>query len=226
MMGGNRSRDTIRQEVEADFLSGGGKILKPDAFPIVDSLPQGDMFTFITVDLAGFKKAEGSKILRTDESVVAVTHTWAEDWFVRDIRHGHWDVRRTALEIVNAVRQFPGARLGIEQGALKEAVGPYLEEYMREFSRYITPEPLRHNNTRKQDRIAWALQGRSERGLIKLLRGPWNDHFLTQAADFPDPLAHDDVLDAVSYVDQMARAYYVDPEDITEWEPTDLDAGY
>lgn len=226
MMGGNRSRDTIRQEVEADFLSGGGKILKPDAFTIVDSLPQGDLFTFITVDLAGFKKAEGNKILRTDESVVAVTHTWAEDWFVRDIRHGHWDVRRTALEIINAVRQFPGARLGIEQGALKEAVGPYLEEYMREFSRYITPEPLRHNNTRKQDRIAWALQGRSERGLIKLLRGPWNDHFLTQAADFPDPLAHDDVLDAVSYVDQMARAYYVDPEDITEWEPTDLEAGY
>lgn len=226
MMGGNRSRDTIRQEVEADFLSGGGKILRPDAFQIVSTLPRGDLFTFITVDLAGFKKAEGNKILRSDESVVAVTHTWAEDWFVRDIKHGHWDVRRAAFEIISTVRQYPGARLGIEQGALKEAVGPYLEEYMREYSRYITPEPLRHNNTRKQDRIAWALQGRSERGLIKLLRGNWNDHFLTQVADFPDPLAHDDTLDAVSYVDQMARAYYVDPEDITEWEPTDLDAGY
>jgi hypothetical protein len=226
MTGGNRSKDTIRQEVDADFLSGGGKILKPENFPIIDTLPNAEMFTFITVDLAGFKKAEGNKILRTDESVIAVTHTVAEDWFVRDIRHGHWDVRRTAFEIINAVRQFPGSRLGIEQGALKEAVGPYLEEYMREFSRYITPEPLRHNNQRKQDRIAWALQGRSERKLIKLYRGAWNDHFLTQAADFPDPLAHDDTLDAVSYVDQMARAYYVDPDDLTEWEALDVEAGY
>ena len=226
MTGGNRSKDVIRQEVDADFLSGGGKILKPDQFQIVEILPKGDLFTFITVDLAGFKKQEGNKILRSDESVIAVTNTWAEDWYIRDVRHGHWDVRRTAFEIINAVRQFPGARLGIEQGALKEAVGPYLEEYMREFSRYITPEPLRHNNVRKQDRIAWALQGRSERGKIKLLKGDWNDHFLTQAADFPDPLAHDDVLDAVAYVDQMARAYYVDPEDISEWQALDEEAGY
>lgn len=226
MLGGNRSKDIIRQEVNADFLSGGGKILKPEWFPIVERVPDGDLFTFITVDLAGFKKAEGKKILRSDESVVAVTHTWAEDWFVRDVRHGHWDVRRAAFEIINTVRQYPGARLGIEQGMAKEAVGPYLEEYMREFSRYITPELLKHNNVRKVDRIAWALQGRAERSRIKLIKGDWNDHFLTQAADFPDPLAHDDVIDAVAYVDQMAKAYYVDPEDITEWEPTDLDAGY
>jgi len=226
MLGGNRSRDIIRQEVNADFLSGGGKVLKPENFPIVERLPDGDLFTFITVDLAGFKKAEGNKILRTDESVIAVTHTWAEDWYVRTIKHGHWDVRKTAFEIINTVRQYPGARLGIEQGALKEAVGPYLEEYMREFGRYITPEALRHNNVRKQDRIAWALQGRSERGRVKLLQGSWNEAFLVQAADFPDPLAHDDIIDAVAYVDQMAKAYYVDPDDITDWQPLDLVSGY
>lgn len=223
MLGGNRTLDTIRQEVEADFLSGGGKVLKPDWFPIVDRIPNGDLFTFVTVDLAGFRKQEGTKILRTDRSVVAVTNTLAEDWYVRDIKAGHWDVRQTALEIVSTIRQHPGCRVGIEQGALKEAVGPYLEEYMREFGRYVTIEPLRHNNTRKQDRIAWALQGRAERGRIKLLRGEWNQDFLGEASDFPDPLAHDDLLDAVAYVDQMAKAYYVDPEDLTEWAPLDTD---
>jgi len=221
--GGNRSLETVRQEVNADFLSGGGKILKPDWFKVVETVPDGDLFTFVTVDLAGFKKAEGTKVLRTDQSVVAVTQTWAEDWYVRDLRAGHWDVRQTALEILTLVRKYPGSRLGIEQGALKEAVGPYLEEYMREFGRYITVEPLRHNNQRKQDRIAWALQGRAERGRIKLVRGSWNESFLVQAADFPDPLAHDDLLDAVSYVDQMAKAYYVDEDDITEWTPLDQD---
>jgi hypothetical protein len=221
MMGGNRTLETIRQEVEADFISGGGKILKPDWFAIVKRPPPGDVFTFVTVDLAGFKKQEGTKLLRTDKSVVAVTKTLAEDWYITEMKYGHWDVRRTAFEIVNTVRQYPGCRLGIEQGALKEAVGPYLEEYMREFGRYVTVEPLRHNNTRKQDRIAWALQGRGERGRIKLVEGAWNSDFIAEAADFPDPLSHDDLLDAVAYVDQMAKAYYVDAEDITEWQPLD-----
>jgi hypothetical protein len=221
MLGGNRTLETIRQEVEADFISGGGKILKPDWFPIVPRAPSGDVFTFVTVDLAGFKKQEGTKVLRTDKSVVAVTKTTGEDWYVADMRYGHWDVRKTAFEIIRAVRDNPGCRLGIEQGALKEAVGPYLEEYMREFGRYVTVEPLRHNNTRKQDRIAWALQGRGERGRIRLVQGPWNTDFLSEAADFPDPLSHDDLLDAVAYVDQMSRAFYVEPDDITEWQPLD-----
>lgn len=221
MLGGNRTLDTIRQEVDADFISGGGKILKPDWFEIVDSLPDEDQYTFVTVDLAGFKKQDSRKILRTDQSVVAVTATTGDNWYVKSIAAGHWDVRQAALEIMMAVRKNPGCRLGIEQGALKEAVGPYLEEIMRAYGRYVTVEPLRHNNTRKQDRIAWALQGRAERRKIKLLRGSWNDAFLSQAADFPDPLCHDDLIDAVSYVDQMAQAVYVEADDISDWQPLD-----
>lgn len=221
MLGGNRSLETIRQEVNADFLSGGGKILKPDWFTIVDTLPNAEGSIFITVDLAGFKKAEGTKIVRTDESVVCVTKVIDDVWYVLEIKHGHWDVRRAALEILTALRKYPGARLGVEQGALKEAVRPYLEELLREFGRYRTPEELRHNNTKKQDRIAWALQGRAERGRIKLLRAEWNDYFITQAADFPDPLAHDDALDALAYVDQMSSVGYADPDDFDEWNPLD-----
>lgn len=226
LSGGNRSLDTVRQEVNADFLSGGGKILKPEWFPIIQKEPVTDGYLFITVDLAGFKKQEGTKILRTDESVVCVTKVIEDEWNVLEMRHGHWDVRKSALEILTSVRKFPGSRLGIEQGALKEAVGPYLEEYMREFSRYVSPEPLRHNNIKKQDRIAWALQGRAERGRIKLVKGEWNDWLLSQLADFPDPLAHDDGPDALAYVDQMATASYVDPNDMEDWTPLDLISGY
>lgn len=222
MLGGNRSLETIRQEVEAEFLAGGGKVLKPDWFKIHEKMPVKDGSVYVTVDLAGFKKAEGtSKVLRTDESVVCVTKVIEDEWYVAEIRHGHWDVRKAAFEILTTLRKHPGARLGIEQGALKEAVGPYLMEYMREFSRYVTPEELRHNNTKKTDRIAWALQGRAERGRIALIRGEWNDYFITQAADFPDPLSHDDALDALAYVDQMHTSSYVDPDDFKEWEPLD-----
>lgn len=221
------STDHIRQEIDASFLSGGGKVLKPDWFPIVSNAPNHEAGNvFITVDLAGFKKQDGKKLLRTDESVIAEVLVIEDEWYILNVQHGHWDVRETALRIARTLRNYSSARLGVEQGALKEAVGPYLEEYMREFHRYVTPEALRHGGQKKADRITWALQGRAERKRIKLVRGDWNDHFLTQASDFPDPLAHDDVLDAVAYVDQMSQANYVTGDDIEEWAPLDLDSGY
>lgn len=230
-------RDTIRQEIEADFVSGGSKILRPDNFPVILRFPRRDARFFVTVDLAGFKVSTGHKILRTDESVVAVTAVTDEYWTIMRIQHGHWDVRECAYRIVKASKDFPGSRLGIEDGALSAAVGPYLEEYMREFNRYVNPEPLKHFNARKQDRIQWSLGGRSERGLIQLLTDkpedegsspvePWNDWFLDQVADFPDPLAHDDGLDAVSYVDQLNENSFVDTDDIVSWEALDPDSGY
>jgi phage terminase large subunit-like protein len=227
VIAGTLSMDVMRQEIDASFLSGGGRILKPDWFGIIPKAPSLELGSvYITVDLAGFKKADGSKVLRTDESVIVETLVIEDDWYILNVQHGHWDVRETALRIVQTLRKHIAARLGIEQGALKEAVGPYLEEYMREFHRYVTPEPLRHGGQKKADRITWALQGRAERKRIKLVRGDWNDHFLTQVADFPDPLAHDDVIDATAYVDQMAQANYVQDSDVPEYEVLDLDIGH
>lgn len=227
MLGGNRSMETIRQEVNADFLSGGGKVLKPDWFEIVANPPPDRLgHVYITVDLAGFKKQTGSKILRSDESVICVVMSVEDRWYVLEMLHGHWDVRETALNIVTTSRKYQGARLGIEQGMAKEAVSGYLEEYMRAFDRYVTVEPLRHGNTHKADRIVWAIQGRAERGKIKLVKGPWNDYLIGQIADFPDPLAHDDGIDALAYVDQLAKAIYADESEIEEWTPLDIEAGY
>lgn len=221
------STDVIRQEIEASFISGGGRVLKPEWFPIIARAPSVETGNvFITVDLAGFKKQEGSKVLRTDESVIAEVLVVEDEWYILNVQHGHWDVRETALRIARTLRNYNSAQLGVEQGALKEAVGPYLEEYMREFHRYVTPQPLRHGGQKKADRITWALQGRAERKRINLVRGDWNEHFLTQCSDFPDPLAHDDVLDAVAYVDQLSQANYVTHDDIAEWAPLDLDSGY
>lgn len=241
-----KSREVVRQELEASFLSGGGKVLKPDWFDIVKAEKHGngvvlpserdkrgnhvvtsqDGSVYITVDLAGFVKDEGKKIARTDESVIAEVLVSGDHWYVLNMQHGHWDVRETAQKIVMTARKYPVAQLGIEGGALKNAVGPYLEEYMREFSRFLTPQTLTHGGTKKADRISWALQGRGERRMIKLVEGPWNDWLLTQIADFPDPLAHDDGIDALAYVDQIAKTSYVNDSDVAEWAPVDLDSGY
>ena len=59
------------------------------------------------------------------------------------------------------------------------------------------------------------------------MKGEWNEWFLDQCADFPDRLAHDDGVDALAYCDQMATAVFADyEEDVGEWAPLDLDAGY
>jgi len=240
MKSDDRPMEVVRQEIEASFISGGGKVLKPDWFEVVDSLPSASHRTeggnhvvshmggsiYVTVDLAGFIKGGGNKVLRTDESVIATTFVTPEAWYILDSKHGHWDVRETALNIVRTATQTAGCRLGIESGALMNAVGPYIEEYMREFGRYVTIEPLKHGNSRKIDRIQWALQGRAERRKVKLIKGDWNQWFLDQVSDFPDPLAHDDGLDAVAYVDQMAKVNYIEDLDIEEWEPMDIDSGY
>ena len=234
----DRPIEVVRQEIEASFVSGGGKVLKPEWFKIIDpglgsknssqithvGLPEGQIV--VTVDLAGFARQQGNRVVRTDESVIATTLISPEGWVVLNIEHGHWDVRETALRIIKACDRHVGCRLGIEKGALANAVQPYLEDYMRQFNRYVTVTPLAHGNTKKVDRISWALQGRGERGKIRLLKGEWNQWFLDQVADFPDPLAHDDGIDAVAYADQMAQVGYISDADIDEWEPLDLEAGY
>jgi predicted phage terminase large subunit-like protein len=223
------SRETIRQEIEADFVSGGGKILVPSDFKIVKQLP-GDSKgrTYLACDLAGFVRERGGKVARTDESVIAAV--WVEDgtgdWYILDIKHGRWDARETGLRIVKAVTKYPGCRLGIEQGITMNAVLPYIEDYMREFGRYVTVESLKHGGNNKYSRIEWALQGRSQRGKIKLIEGEWTEWFLDQCADFPDPLAFDDGIDAVAYIDQMAAVIFVDADDVEEWEALDPDSGY
>ncbi len=125
--------------------------------------------------------------------------------------------------------------MGIEQGISKTAVDKFIEELMYQYGTYFTIEPLKHMNNRKEDRIKWALQGRADKGMITLesdqnLDGDdkWIGKFLGQAVDFPNKLAHDDLIDAVAYaVDQLAEqgmGWKIDFAD--EWKPLDDLAGY
>lgn len=219
------SRDHFRQEFMADFDSGGGYILRPEDFKIVDAIPgAGDKY--IAVDLAGFVKAEGGRTLeQRDSSAIAIVHSHREGWCVENIIHGQWDVRETAARIVYAYRTYRPIKIGIEQGMAKNAVMPYLEDAMNQYGVYFNVEELRHGNQLKASRISWALQGRAEKGRIQLLRGKtgsqWIPEFLEQCKDFPNQLAHDDLIDALAYVDQIADPFYDGDLMETYWEPLD-----
>ena len=70
------------------------------------------------------------------------------------------------------------------------------------------------------------MQGRIEQGMLKFNKGPWNTLLLDQLFQFPNPLVHDDLIDSLAYIDQMARiAYDVDFEE-EDYQYVDAVAGY
>ena len=221
---------TARQEFGASFNSGGGETLQEKWWRFGDRPSMGNYY--IAVDLAGFTESGGLKrgVLKVrDEHCICICKCGPDGWFVEDMLTGQWDVRETAAQIVRAYRKYRPVKLGMEQGALKNACGPYLEDYMKEFGTYFTIHNLLHGGRKKADRIRWALQGRLERGMITLNKEEsdfWQQKLIAQAADFPSPLSHDDMIDALAYMDQLTEGGYGEFEEIDTLDVLDPMLGF
>jgi hypothetical protein len=225
-----------RQEFGASFNSGGGAHLREEWWKRSGE-PEGDYY--IAVDLNGFSSGGSIKkgaLKIKDDTAIAVVKASTDGWWVENIITGQWDVRRTALEIVKAYADYKPVKLGIERGVLYNAVAPYLEDEMKRLNRYFVVWDLKHGSQHKEDRIRWALQGRLEKGRLKLNEHEeydengviWQRKLIEQANDFPSPLSHDDMLDALSYTDQLADTVYYEGGVGTtdDWAPLDLVAGF
>ena len=223
------SRELVAQEIEAAFRSSGGKVFKETDFVFDPDEPRDGEWV-VACDLAGFKtasRATGGTPEKRDDHAIVVCKVGPEGWWVKEIDYGKWDVRECALRIFLACKSVGTARLGIEKGMAQQAVMPYLTDLMRQYGRWLDVTPLSHRNTAKYDRIQWALQGRAQKSKIRLNPGPWNDKLIEQACDFPDPRAHDDLIDALAYVDQMATAVYTSEFDFSDkYQPQDDVSGY
>lgn len=230
----NGSEDLFEQEIAAKFVASSGQLFNADDFKIVDSIPDGIYDTFLAVDLAGFesdpdRKNEKRKL---DDTAIAVVKIDQQGrWFVVDIQHGQWGARETAFRIIKTANDHQIPIIGIEKGALMNAVKDYLHEYMAQYSRWFEIKPLTHGNQRKYDRVQWALQGRAQKGQLHLLKGSWNALFIDQAVSFPSKYVHDDLVDAVAYIDQMAPETLKNfdiagIEAATQFQPIDPRAGY
>ena len=218
-----------RQEFEASFDAKGSEFFDPEEFAYYDSrnLSAGGDY-YIAVDLAGFESDRGNKTKRRDNSAMAVVFVDdAGTWWVEDIKHGRWTLDETAQHIFEAVAQYKPICVGIEKGIAQQAVMNPLQDIMRRTHRVFRIELLSHGNQKKEDRILWALQGRFEHGKIRLKKGDWNVTFVDEASAFPSKLVHDDLLDALAYIDQMAIVpYATDLHLEDDYEPMDVVAGY
>ncbi len=223
------SADAFRQEFEASFEAAGGGAFQADQFIYAAKSPQAGT-VYISVDPAGFGKNDGmlkSALKRLDECSIAVVEVSPSGWFIHDMIHGRWGVRETSLQIVKAAQKYKCAALGIEQGSLKNAIMPYLDDQMRRLNVYPRIEPLTHGGQKKTERILWGLQGRFQNGKIVMKEDQtWNKWLTDQLLDFPNPLAHDDGPDSLAYIDQISTAIYDHGWLESSYEPLDQTAGY
>ena len=218
---------SFRQEFMASFEAQGSELFKEDYIKFDDEEPKGGEY-YIAVDLAGFADVQKvtTKTKRLDQTAISVVKASENGWWVANIIHGRWGVEETARRIFEAVRDYRPIAVGIEKGALKNAVFPYLNDQMKKNQRFFRIEELTHGNKKKTDRIVWALQGRFEHGTITLNKGSWNSQFLDELFQFPNQLVHDDLIDSLAYVDQLAKiAYALDYEE-DDYQFLDTYSGY
>ena len=152
------------KEFLASFEASGSEVFKENWVQFDDEEPEhGDYY--IAVDLAGFANVEHatkSKNKKLDQTAIAIVKANEDGWWIADIVHGRWDVKKTAKKIFDAVAKYQPVAVGIEKGALKNAVLPYLTDIMKSGQRFFRVEELTHGNKKKTDRVVWALQGRFE----------------------------------------------------------------
>ena len=219
----------FRQEFMASFEAIGSEIFKEEWVTFDEQEPEiGDYY--IAVDLAGFSdvgsisKGQSSRLDSTAISVVKVNE---EGWWVAEIVYGRWDLNNTAEEIFDLVEFYKPVAVGIERGIAKQAVMSPLIDLQKRKQRFFRVEELTHGNKKKTDRIVWALQGRFENGYITLNKGDWNSEFCDQLFQFPNPLVHDDLIDSLAYIDQLAKVpYHYEDFDFDNFEMLDPIAGY
>ena len=224
------STQAFKQEFEASFVSFTGGIFKNEWIKYDENEPEEGNYV-IAVDPAGFERVEkerGIKGSKLDETAISIVKINGDKWWVKDILHGRWNIKETATKILQAAIENQATTVGIESGALKNAILPYLEDEMRTQGQWVVITDVTHGGKKKADRITWALQGRLEHGKIIFNRNPsWNGELETQLMEFPSKGTHDDIIDSLAYIDQVSVADFMHTIELEqEWTPYDEVAGY
>ena len=216
------------QEYLSSFNNAGAGLFKEEWIKFDEQPKDGSWY--IAVDLAGFEdvaKSASATKKRLDQSAIAIVKVTDDGtWFVDKIEAGRWDIQTTALNILKNIKEYEPLAVGIERGALKNAVLPYLSDLMRKNNCYAHILDLTHGNKKKVDRIVWGLQGRFEHGRVILNAEEDFDEFVDQLLMFPTSNVHDDLVDALSYIDQLAVTSYSIDNESDDWEALDVISGY
>ncbi len=218
----------FKQEYLSSFDNAGSDVFKEAWFKTAPEPKSGSYV--VAIDLAGFEdvaKNAGAAKKRLDETAIAIVKiTDNGNWWVKRIDYGRWDIMKTAVSILKAIREVQPIATGIEQGALRLAVLPYVSDLMRKNNVYTHISELSHGNKRKIDRVVWSLQGLMEHGRISFNEDEDWKEFKDQLIMFPTAGVHDDLVDALSYISQLTTSTYQQDYEDEEYDVLDVTIGF
>jgi phage terminase large subunit-like protein len=217
----------FKQEYLSSFDTAGADVFKQE-WVKKGSEPNNGSYV-IAIDLAGFEDiAAGSQNKkRLDETAIAIVKVADNgDWFVKEIQHGRWDIKDTCFRILKVIKEYEPIQIGIERGTAKNAVMTVLQDMMRQYNTFAHIQTLTHGNKKKTDRVIWALQGRFEHGKVILNEDEDWAEFEDQLIMFPTKGVHDDLVDALAYIEQLAISSFMPDYDEEEYEVFDPISGY
>lgn len=217
----------FKQEYLSSFDTTGADVFKHEWIKREPEPKNGSYV--VAIDLAGFQdiSAGSTNKSRLDETAIAIVKVKDDgSWWVKDIMHGRWDIKETCNKILEVIKEYRPVGIGIEKGTAKNAALSILHDMMRQRNVYAHISSLTHGNKKKTDRVIWALQGKFEHGRITLNQDADLDTFVDQLVMFPTKGVHDDLVDALAYVEQLALNSFVPDYEEDEYEVYDVVSGY
>jgi predicted phage terminase large subunit-like protein len=138
---------------------------------------------------------------------VGVDHE--EDIWLKDLVHAQMGTYEIVEAILESYLLHKPRLVGIEDGAIKQAIDPVLEKEIADRAKKgnrslyeLAVEPLKPGNRDKELR-ARPIQGRCQQRKVHIpIDAPWFEAFLAEVLSFPHG-KHDDIVDAFAWIGQM-----------------------
>lgn len=192
--------DTWYRERMCESISPDSQMFKEDYFKTYDwkDLKLSELNVFMTVDLA-----ISQRVTADYTAIMVVGVNKDNHWFILDCSYGRYDPSQTIDEIFKMVGKWNPQKVGVEKVAYQAAIHHFLDKEMPRRNMFFTITPLLAQR-KKEERIS-ALQPRFSSGSVWIPRdaGTWWDELKGEMLAFPHGI-HDDLLDALAYVEQIA----------------------
>ena len=194
--------DIWYRERMCECISPSSQKFKREYFRYYDRTPNlSDLNIYTAVDLAISQKVNADY-----SAIVTVGVNKEGHWMVLDVEYGRYDPSTTMDAIFSAVSLWHPLSVGIEAVAYQSALSHFLEKEMPKRGIFFRIQPLKAEK-KKELRID-AIQPRFVVGTVWFKKNAaWLDKIESELLTYPHG-AHDDVIDALAYMEQMANEPY------------------
>ena len=181
-----------------ECISPDSQKFKREYFKYYETIDTHGMNIFTAVDLAISQKANADY-----SAIVTVGVNSAGHWFVLDVEYGRYNPSTTIDAIFSAVEKWRPLSVGIEVVAYQAALQHFLELEMPRRGTFFRIQALRAEK-KKEIRID-TIQPRFVVGTVWFKRNAvWLERLEGELLAYPHG-AHDDVIDALAYIEQMVK---------------------